>query len=67
MVSVKFLKNSARLQSFLKRSENRISLYQANTDTANYVRKDLNFFSSSFCEKCKEKLNLNADKFVKEK
>lgn len=67
MISVNLLKNSTRLQPFLNHSEDRVSLYQASTDTANYFRKNLKFFLSSFCEKCKKNLNLNADKFVKEK
>lgn len=65
MISVKFLKNSARMQEFLKNDSS--MLYSSNSDTSAYIRKETKFFPGEICRNCKEKLNLNSDKFIKEK
>lgn len=62
MISVQFMKNIAGMNQILNKF-----VPEAHMEVPAYTRKNLKFFSSSFCESCKEKLNLTADKFVKEK
>ena len=67
MISISMLKNSARVPNALKTSKTNFWLNIVNSNKVEYTKKEVKFFTSEMCNACKEKLNLNSDKFVKRK
>lgn len=62
MITARMMKIADRM-----RVENGFYPYTVHTDMRAYVKSDVKFFSRELCQTCKEKLNLNKDRFIKEK